>query len=160
MGWHFVVVSAAGTNDRLVFEGDGVVESDGVQGGGSFVHFDASKSPGSNVVASGTWRATQLVSFVPVPDPTGKGGSVAAGDLIMKVQLLRELPSPAIINATADMVCSLGFADLHVPGKAEGVTVAVPGTPFAEMGTPGPFKPIVPPFGVTVFTQNVAENED
>ena len=158
-GWHFVVVSHAGTKDLVALVGAGEVESDEVEGGGSFVHWDASAAGlPKPILASGTWKAKRLISFERVADPTHKGGALAAGELKMRVRLFREIPSPAEIRATLKVVCNLGFAGLSVPGEEEGVTLAIPDTPFARGATPGPFEPFVPALGLTSITRKVVDD--
>lgn len=159
--FYFVTVDKAGVRDRIAMSGTGVVSGSEVVGGGSFTHFmfnmsAATGSPGPppyQIVASGTWNATRLVSF----NLIGNYGVLAAGVLEMEINLYREIPSPAVFPATLRVVCNLAPAKLINIGSdgsalKEGITLSVTGTDFASGGTAGPFVPFNPPNGVTVFS--------
>jgi hypothetical protein len=174
--FHFIGVGLAGApgtpaapQHSLIMGGQGRFNPDRigsqVEGGGVFVHFT---SPGANpppggtplpIVASGSWVPRLLVNYKQI----GTYGVGAAGVLDMVIDLLREVPSKALIRgATLRVVCNIGPAGL-VTGEREGFTLSIPGTEFSAGGTPGPFVPfgpvppppapaIAPGIGVTIFS--------
>jgi len=127
----------------MLMNGNGKVTPSHVGGGGSFVHFDSAPSAPipKPIIASGTWKAKRLVSF----ELIGTYGSVAAGIAEMEVLLVQDLPSPAVIPATLEIICNLGIAGL-LTGEEEGFILTIPDAPF------GPFIPATPPNGITIFT--------
>jgi hypothetical protein len=143
----FVSNSFAATIDgvvnRMLMNGNGKVTPSQVGGGGSFVHFDSAPAAPipKPILASGTWKAKQLLSF----ELIGTYGSVAAGIVEMEIHLVVDFPSPAVIPATLEIVCNLGIAGL-VTGEEEGFILTIPDAPF------GPFMPVTPPAGITIFT--------
>ena len=65
-GFRFVVDSFGPGTDRLLFSGDGHFDLDGhVEGGGNFDHFQAMMGTPAPLVSTGTWKASQFVSFTP-----------------------------------------------------------------------------------------------
>ncbi len=133
-GFTFDVRSALGSN-VIIINGDGVVSSSGVEGGGSFTIFTDTGSAPKPIVAFGTWKATSLVSFTEI----GTYGAHAAGTLVMDVVLT--LADGTEIPGTMTFVCNLGPAGLFT-GSTEGVTLAA--------GTLGTFTPTTA--GLTVFS--------
>ena len=140
-GYHFVVVSKTSTTppDLVALEGDGHVTHSKATGGGVFTHFVPTGSPPFPIRGAGTWKPERVVNFGLI----GTYGTLAAGILEMDVELVREIPSRAVIPAHMEVVCNLGPANLANDGLEEGVyvDVAVAGLSFAPFGT-----------GVTVFT--------
>lgn len=131
--------------------GDGRVTPSNAVGGGSFVHF---LFPGSNppvggtpptIVATGTWKAKRLVSF----NLIGTWGVFGAGILEMLIRLVPD--GGPVTQAMLKVVCNIGAAGLST-GQEEGFELAIPGTQFAEGGSPGPFKSFVPALGLSVFS--------
>lgn len=116
-------------------------------GGGLFNHWTApAAAPPVPLIASGTWKARQLVSYKQI----GTHGVAAAGILEMVVDIFRLVPSPATIRgATLKVVANLGPAGFVNPGEIVGYTLSIPGTDFFTGGTPGPFRPL-PPDGVGI----------
>jgi hypothetical protein len=147
--FHFVVQSqTAGATDRVALAGDGLVTPSNAVGGGLFTHWKNTGSAPFPIVGAGTWKAKSLRSF----DLIGTYGSLAAGVLDMDVDLVRDIPSKAVIPAELKVVCNLGAAALST-GEEEGVTLTVPAAglefePFHPGGGPVPF-------GVTVFGVDV-----
>jgi len=142
-GFNFTAISRAGTIGSVVhavnMAGSGTIEEDGVEGGGHFQHYDLASAPPRTIITAGAWKAKQLMSF----DPIGTWGVITAGVLVMRIQLRRTIPSPAVVAATLEVVCNVGSAGLDT-GQPEGFTLTVPGAPF------GAFVPIEA--GITVFT--------
>jgi hypothetical protein len=138
-GYHFVVVSRkSGTPpDLVVLQGDGRVTPSKATGGGVFTHFVPTGSPPFPIKAAGTWKPKHLDNFSLI----GTYGTLAAGLLQMEVELVREIPSKAVIPAHMKVVCNLGPAGLKNDGLEEGVYLDVAGLSFDPFG-----------FGVTVFT--------
>lgn len=143
--FRFMAVSFAATigdvAHTLLMNGDGKISPSQVVGSGSFLHFDANSPVPQTILASGTWKAKQLISF----NQIGTYGSLAAGIAEMRVHLVVDLPSAAVISAMLEVVCNVGFAGL-LTGEEEGFKLTVPGAPF------GPFVPSVPPTGLTILT--------
>ena len=131
-------------------------------GGGTYTHhlFPGANPPGGGtplqVVASGTWKARQLVSYKEV----GTWGVLAAGIVELVIDMFREIPSPAVLRgAKLKIICNIGPAGLVNPGgETEGFALSLPGTEFSAGGTPGPFVPFffagapVPFLGITIFS--------
>jgi hypothetical protein len=130
-----------GVAHTMLMNGDGKISPSQVVGGGSFLHFDRNSAVPQTILASGTWKAKQLISF----NRIGTYGSVAAGIAEMWIHLVVDLPSPAVIPAMLEVVCNVGFAGLNT-GEEEGFILTIPGASF------GPFVPSVPPTGLTILT--------
>jgi len=82
----------------------------------------------------------------------GTASVLAAGILDLEVELVREVPSPAVIPATLRINCNLP----GIPtGLAEGYWLSIPGTPFVEGGAGGVFEPLEPNVGITIFSSGV-----
>lgn len=144
-GYHFLVLDAvSGMTDRMIITGDGGFNGNRAHGGGTFDHFTAVGSPPLHVVASGTWKANDVVSFT--PSPTNHGGVFEGGTLVMHVTFY-PIGQPAIPNVTMEVDCNLGPIGFST-GKTEGVVITFPGGP-TFVPTPGPTTPFT---GVTVFT--------
>jgi hypothetical protein len=113
-------------------------------------------------VAFGKWVAKDFVSY----DPTTLGspfvgifGRIQASRVVIDVNLLREFPTPGVIPAKLKIVCNIGaLGSAGSTGVPEGYTLAIPGTPFAEGGTPGSFAPLSPVLGLT--HTSIAEKSD
>jgi len=141
IGFHFLVVDQiAGQSDRLIFQGDGSFNRNRASGGGTFDHFQAVGSPPLPLVATGTWKANDVVSWTP-----GTSHGVFEGGILVIHATLKPTGQPAIKNVMVQVDCNLGPAGFST-GKPEGVVVTVPGTP------PVTFTPTSPTTGVTVFT--------
>jgi hypothetical protein len=110
-----------------------------VRGGGEFVHFDGTKIPSPNFIATGSWRATRFVSF----EEVGTWGAGVAGILEIKAKL-SPCDGPVIRGASLVVVCNIGPASLTT-GKPEGFTLTVPGVK--------PFSPFHPELGLTFFSR-------
>jgi hypothetical protein len=141
-GYHFLVLDAvSGTADRLIIQGDGSFNRNRAHGGGTFDHFSATGSPPLPLVATGTWKATDVVSFNPL---TPTHGVYEGGALVMHATFFPEGHS-SIKNVLIEVDCNLGPAGVST-GKPEGVVVTFPGPPQVV------FAPTSPTTGVTVFT--------
>jgi hypothetical protein len=153
-GYHFLVLDAvAGTADRMIITGDGGFNADQAHGGGTFDHFLAGKTLPLTVVASGTWKANDVVSFT--HSPTNHGGVFEGGTLVMHATFYPK-GKPAIPNVTVQVDCNLGPIGFST-GKPEGVVVTVPGGPVFAPTNLGPETPTT---GVTVFTVGKGEQGD
>jgi len=126
----------------VALAGDGSVTPSNAEGGGLFTHWKNTGSPPFPIAAAGTWKARSLRSF----NLIGTYGSLAAGVLDMDVDLVRDIPSKAVIPGRMKVVCNLGPANLHNPGVDEGVYLSVPAASLD-------FEPFG--FGVTVFGVDV-----
>jgi hypothetical protein len=141
-GYHFLVADAvSGTADRLIIQGDGSFNPNRAHGGGTFDHFSATGSPPLPLVASGTWKATDVVSFHPL---TPTHGVYEGGTLVMHATFF-PIGQPPIPNVLIEVDCNLGPAGVST-GKPEGVVVTFPGPPQVV------FAPTTPTTGVTIFT--------
>lgn len=120
-----------------------------VEGGGVYTHFTAPGTPPLPIVSSGTWKARLLASYKQI----GTYGVFGAGILEMVVDIFAQIPSSTVIRgARLKLVCNVGPAGLSNPGEEEGFTLSILGTDFFTGGNPGPFVPMTPNVGVTVFS--------
>ncbi len=118
-------MSSAPNGDVLSVTGAGTFTThpNSASGGGTFVHADAS----GNVLGSGTWGATDLVSFVGfgiAPDlvPILPAGSTG-GRAVLQVHLTPD-GGGAGFDALMTVICDLGS---NPAGQSEVVRLAVPG---------------------------------
>jgi hypothetical protein len=127
--------------DAILMSGCGSFTRRSVEGGGEFVHFDGTAIPSPDYIATGSWRATRLLSF----EEIGTWGVGVAGILELGIKLI-PCDARVIRGATLKIVCNIGPAGLVTdPFQQEGFTLTVPGlTPFA---------PFTPPLGLTFFTR-------
>lgn len=103
-------IARADNGDTLEITGSGTlsIHPKSVGGGGTFTQKDS----GGNVLASGTWTAQRLISFVPylvLPN------NLAGGKALIRVHL--STGSDAIL----DIDCAIGAP----PGQTEGVTLNI-----------------------------------
>src|SRR5438093_10355488 len=141
IGYHFLVLDRiAGASDRLIIQGDGSFNRNRASGGGTFDHFLAGTGPPATLVATGTWKAEDVVSWTP-----GTTHGVYQGGILVIHATVKPIGQPAIKNVMIQIDCNLGPAGFST-GKQEGVIVTLPGGPV--------FTPMVtnPPFGLTAFT--------
>jgi hypothetical protein len=153
-GYHFLVLDAAGT-DRMIITGDGGFNGNQAHGGGTFDRFSSVGSPPLPVVASGTWKANDVVSFS--PSPTSHGGVFEGGRLVMHATFYPIGGAP-IPNVTMEVDCNLGPIGFSVsPPRTEGVIITFPGGSPVFVPTAGPTTPFT---GVTIFTLGEGEQGD
>lgn len=152
-GYHFVVFDAvSGASDRMIINGSGSFNANRAHGGGSFDHFSAVGNPPLPIVASGTWKATDVVSFTASPT---SHGPYEGGVLVMHATFF-PTGKPAVRNVMVEVDCNFGPIGFNT-GKTEGVVVTFPGGPVFGP-TAGPTTPFT---GVTVFTvANHGEDQD
>ena len=141
-GYHFLVLDQiAGASDRMIIQGDGSFNRNRASGGGTFDHFTACTAPPAcPLVATGTWKAEDVVSWTP-----GTTHGVYQGGILVIHATVKPIGQPAIKNVMIQIDCNLGPAGFST-GKPEGVVVTVPGTP------PVVFTPTNPTTGLTVFS--------
>jgi len=153
-GYHFLVFDAvSGASDRMIITGDGSFNANQAHGGGTFDHFQTGATLPLHIVASGTWKANDVVSFT---HSATSHGPFEGGELVMHATFY-PTGQPAIKNVTVDVVCNLGPIGFSIPGKTEGVTVTFPGGPVFAPTNLGPTTPFT---GVTVFTLGEGEQGD
>ncbi len=139
IGYHFLVADqVAGASDRLIIQGDGSFNRNRASGGGTFDHFLAGTGPPATLVATGTWKAEDVVSWSP-----GLSHGVFEGGILMIHATVKPQGQPVIRNVLLQIDCNLGPAGFNT-GKPEGVVVTIPGGPT--------FIPTSPTTGVTVFS--------
>jgi hypothetical protein len=144
IGFHFLVLNqVAGTRDRLILQGDGSFNRNRASGGGTFDHFLAGTGPPATLVATGTWKAEDVVSW----SPGSSHGLLEGGTLVIHATV-KPIGQPAIKNVLLEVDCNLGPAGFST-GKTEGVIVTLPGGPVF---TPTPTAEGTPNTGLTVFT--------
>jgi|SRR5207248_8040076 len=144
-GYHFLVFDAvSGTSDRMIIDGTGSFNKNEAHGGGSFDHFQTGATLPLHIVASGTWKADDVVSFTASPT---SHGPYEGGVLVMHATFF-PTGQPAIKNVTVEVDCNLGPIGFST-GKPEGVVVTFPGGPVFSPTNLGPTTPVT---GVTVFT--------
>ena len=126
--------------ESIIMSGCGSFTKRRVHGGGEFVHFDGTKIPSPDFIATGSWRASRLLSF----EQIGTWGVGVAGILAMRIRLF-PCDAPVIRGATLEIVCNIGPAGLVTdPFQQEGFTLTVPGL--------APFRAFTPNLGLTFFT--------
>jgi len=141
MNLHFAALSraaSAGAKGVVLMAGDGRFTSAHIEGQGMFEHIDPTTPKPSLILNAGTWKATKLVSFKLV----GAYGVQVSGILTMNVDLVQDIPSPAVMPATLTVVCNVPFAPL-LTGEDEGFSL---NAPF------GSFEPESPTVGITIFS--------
>jgi hypothetical protein len=147
--FYFQVVSgqasAINLGDSIVMSGCGSFHESKVRGGGEFVHFDGTKIPSRDFIATGSWKAKRVLSFQEI----GMWGVAVAGILELRVNLI-PCEGRAIHGATLKVVCNIGPAGIVTsPFQQEGITLTVPGL--------APFAPFTPNLGLTLFTRRCEE---
>jgi hypothetical protein len=150
--FYFQVVSGQtatiGGGDSIVMSGCGSFGRRRARGGGEFVHFDGTQIPSLEFIATGSWRARRVLSWVEI----GAWGVGVAGVLELSVDL-KPCEGSKIRGATLKIVCNIGPAGLVTePFQQEGVTLTVPGL--------APFQPFTPPLGLTLFTRPCEEEKE
>jgi hypothetical protein len=143
IGYHFLVLdqmAGAPAPDRLIIQGDGSFNGNRASGGGTFDHFLAGTGPPATLVATGTWKAEDVVSWSP-----GLSHGIFEGGTLMIHATVKPVGQPAIKNVLLAIFCNLGPAGFNT-GHAEGVDVTIPGGPTFTQTSPGT--------GVTVFSLN------
>ncbi len=144
IGFHFLVLDQiAGTSDRMILQGNGSFNRNRASGGGTFDHFLAGTGPPATLVATGTWKAEDVVSWTP-----GPSHGVLEGGILVIHATVKPIGQPAIKNVMIQVDCNLGPAGFST-GKTEGVVATFPGGPVF---TPTPAGPTVPNTGLTVFS--------
>ncbi len=139
IGYHFLVADQiVGSPDRLIIQGDGSFNRNRASGGGTFDHFLAGTGPPATLVATGTWKAEDVVSWSP-----GLSHGVLEGGTLTIHATVKPVGQPAIRNVLLVIYCNLGPANFNT-GHAEGVDVTIPGGPM--------FTQTTPTTGVTVFS--------
>ena len=124
-------VARAGNGDTVEIRGQGTlsIHPKSVTGGGSFVH----KAPDGSVRASGTWTATELLSFSDYGTDPAFPPNVHGGLAIMRVHLTPSTGG-AGVNAILEVDCGInqpGFNthNFDVHKDPEGIRLAVEGGP-------------------------------
>jgi hypothetical protein len=125
--------------------GQGQVSPWNVVGGGAYNFWTMPPPQPAPILAAGTWRTTGFTSFHLI----GRWGVYSAGIAVMQVELVQEIPSHAVIPATLKIVCNIMPAGLvNMTGtvmEEEGYTLSGPGVSH------GPYSPLTPASGITVF---------
>ena len=141
IGYHFLVADqVVGAPDRLIIQGDGSFNRNRASGGGTFDHFLAGTGPPATLVATGTWKAEDVVSWSP-----GLSHGIFEGGTLTIHATVKPVGHAAIRNVLLAIYCNLGPAGFST-GHEEGVDVTLPdGTVFTQT---------TPTTGVTVFSLN------
>jgi hypothetical protein len=107
-------VTRASNGDTVEIRGQGTlsIHTKSVTGGGTFTH----KAPDGSIRASGTWTATDLLSFNSYGTLPGLPAGFEGGFAVVRVHL-----SPGF-DAILQVNCTIGKAP---PGHPEGVRLAV-----------------------------------
>jgi hypothetical protein len=149
VNFRFLSISQAktigGVQHRVNISGDGKITAEEVVGGGSFNHFNNASPVPKTLLAFGSWKVKDLISFGLI----GKYGALAAGVLEVKIHLIPV--GGSVTPATLRVVCNIGAAGLST-GEEEGATLSIPGTPF------GPFAPVADS-ALSIFTTGVEERD-
>jgi hypothetical protein len=134
--------------ETIVMTGCGSFKHRSVRGGGEFVHFDGTKIPSPDFIATGSWKASRVLSF----EEIGTWGVAVAGILELEITL-KPCEGRAIRGATLKIVCNLPPAGIVTsPFQQEGFTLSVPGL--------APFNPFTPNIGLTLFTRRCKELDE
>jgi hypothetical protein len=141
IGYHFLVADQiAGAPDRMIVQGDGSFNRNRANGGGTFDWFLAGTGPPATLIATGTWKAEDVVSWSP-----GLSHGVFEGGTLVIHATFRPVGQPVMRTVTIMVDCNLGPAGFNT-GRPEGITVTLPnGTTFI---------PTSPTTGVTIFSLN------
>jgi hypothetical protein len=151
-GFHFVALSGVEDSvtggDSIAMAGCGRFNPAGrrVRGGGKFVHFDGTNfGTPDNIIGTGHWRATRLISFQEI----GTWGAGVAGILEMRARLI-PCEGRVIRGARIKVVCNLSPAGIITsPFQQEGFTLTLPSGVT--------FSPFTPNIGLTLFTRRCRE---
>jgi hypothetical protein len=139
IGYHFVVLDQLpGTSERLIVQGEGSFNHNRASGGGTFDHFLAGTGPPATLIATGTWKADDVVSWTP-----GLTHGVFSGGILKIHATVKPQGEPAIKNVLIEVDCNLGPAGYN-SGKPEGVEVTFSPTLH--------FFPTSPTTGNTIFS--------
>jgi hypothetical protein len=143
--FYFTGLSSAGrvggVEHWIAATGNGAIGGTTADGGGAFTHYDnLGVGLPKPILASGTWRATRLVSYKQV----GTYGTLAAGVADLEVVLERVEPSPGLTRGRLRIVSNLSPAGM-VNGEPSGYTLTI-------AGGPAPFRQL-PAAGMTVFSK-------
>lgn len=151
--FNFVTLSDGGLDQgvlhRWVMTGRGEFSEDDVDGEGEFNHFDGNSGPPPlTLLGSGTWEATEFISWVPVegqgPNPYGQ---VIAGTLTLEINLFPDNGDDNGIPAMLTVVCNVPPAG-NFTGLAEGI--------FLDIGGGLSFVPL----GVGITLHTVGDDGD
>jgi hypothetical protein len=142
--FHFVALSGVAPTltggDGIVMAGRGTFTRSEAEGLGDFVHFDGTKIPSTDFIATGKWTVGRLLSF----EQVGAWGTLVAGIAEFRIRL-RPCEGPSR-RATLKVVCNIGPAGIITdPFQQEGFTLTLPGGVT--------FSPFTPNIGLTVFTR-------
>lgn len=136
--------TVGGVVHRVAMGGDGKITDTEVVGDGAFIHFNGNPllpfpKP---LIASGVWKARRLISFV----PHGTYGVFEAGKATFEIDLVRLIPSRAVVPAKLTVTCNIGAGGPATnTGDEEGIVLHVDGLTFGPLA------------GLTVFTTAVEE---
>lgn len=157
---HFTLVAVNdapatnGVKHTLVLSGYGTFSSDSVEGGGTYIHFDAATEVPKTILGAGAWQATKVLRWTPA-EGGATVGRVNPGTLDLWVDIIPD-QGPVIKGATLRINCNVGFAGIKNKDPdtgeplAEGYWLTIPGSAFHGPSTAiGPFVPKDPIFGVT-----------
>jgi len=140
--YNYTTLSSAGEVDGVlhlfVMTGRGHFDADDgeVDGGGEFNHLDGNSGPPPlTILASGTWEAKSLISWVPVAGPgPNPYGQTIAGTLTMSIRLFPDGNDDDGIPATLTVVCNVPPAG-NFTGLVEGIMLDLGGLSFGATGT-------------------------
>ena len=120
-----------GVLHRIAMNGDGKFTANHVNATGSFVHFDQNTAgPGVVILASGTWRATKVLSY---ETGFGTAGQIDSGIIEMEVDLFPD--GGPKTSAVLTVICNIGFAGI-LTGQPEGYRLTTQGLTFEPSGSP------------------------
>jgi hypothetical protein len=118
----------------MAFEGCGFVNPGMAIGQGSFVEFDNLSLVPHTILASGTWKATNLIST----NIIGTYGAFAAGIIEMEIELVEDLPVPGVCvpGVLLHITCNIPAAGLFNDDEEEGFELTVPDSPSGTFMPP------------------------
>src|SRR5438132_9453224 len=102
IGFHFLVLDQiAGTSDRMIIQGDGSFNRNRASGGGTFDHFLGGTGPPATLVATGTWKAEDVVSWSP-----GLSHGIFEGGILMIHATVKPVGHAAIRHVLLAIYCN------------------------------------------------------
>jgi len=123
-----------GIQYTMAFEGCGFVTPTTAVGQGSFTEFDNLSVVPHTILASGTWKATSLISTTII----GTYGAFAAGIIEMNIELVEDLPIPGVVvpDVFLHITCNIPAGGLFNDDEEEGFELTIPDSPSGTFMPP------------------------
>lgn len=130
-----------GSTPSMAMGGNGrfTPERGEVQGGGIYARTNVADPVPRPLLDFGTWQATDIVSFDPVPD--GTYGRFTASILVLRIRLFSDVDG-SVSTGTLRITCNIRDAGIRT-GEPEGFRLTIDDSSFGE------FSPLNPIAGLT-----------